>query len=68
MSVDYLEEAVQIYQFKQLNKSFLVEIVESFPEWLLYGSKYGSEIAVKFNEKTKWVSFYPIFSYGAYSY
>lgn len=48
--VDYLEEAAQIYQEKQLNKSFLVEVIESFPEWLLYGSNSGSEIAVKINE------------------
>lgn len=48
--IDYLEEVAFAYQYKQLNKSFLVEVIESFPEWLLYGSNSGSQIAIQINE------------------
>ncbi len=48
--VDYLEEATLVYKDRQLTKSFLVEVIESFSEWLLYGDNSGSEIAVNINK------------------
>lgn len=48
--IDYIEEASFVYQNKQLNKSFLVEIIESFPEWLLYGKNSRVEIAININK------------------
>lgn len=48
--IDYLEEASLIYKDRTLTKSFLVDVIESFSEWLLYGGKSGSEVAVTLNK------------------
>lgn len=51
--IDYLEESNIIYHDKQITKLFLVEIIESFPEWLIYGSNSGNLIAQTISETLK---------------
>lgn len=44
--IDYLEEVNLIYKNKEMTKFFLVNIIESFPNWLIYGNNSGDEIAL----------------------
>lgn len=43
--IDYLEEANVVYNDIEITKLFLVEIIESFSEWLIYGRNSGNLIA-----------------------
>lgn len=43
--IDYLEEANVVYNDREITKLFLVEIIESFSEWLIYGRNSGNLIA-----------------------
>lgn len=44
--IDYLEEAQELFKNKDFTKFFLVEVIEAFSEWLLYGDKSGNGIAL----------------------
>lgn len=45
--IDYIEEANIVYKDEKFTKSLLVDIIESFSYWLLYGEQSGNEIALK---------------------
>lgn len=45
--IDYLEEVTNLYPNNNVTQSFLVDTIESFPEWLLYGEQTGNSIALK---------------------
>lgn len=44
--IDYIEEASNLYKDREFTKSFLVSVIESFPDWLLYGESSGNEISL----------------------
>lgn len=48
--IDYLEEVNNIYSHEIISQSFLVDVIEAFPEWLLYGKQSGNEIVIKINK------------------
>lgn len=48
--VDYLEDVGVVFVDCDFTQSFLVDVIESFPEWLLYGEQSGNEIAVEINK------------------
>lgn len=45
--IDYLKEVELVFADCEFTQFFLVEVIEAFPEWLLYGSHSGNEIALK---------------------
>lgn len=51
--LDYLEESNQMFKDRDFTKSFLVDIIESFPEWLLYGENSGNEITLTIQKSYK---------------
>jgi integrase len=44
--IDYIEEAAELFKDKNFTKSFLVNIIESFPDWLMFGESSGNEITL----------------------
>lgn len=48
--IDYLEEANILYKNKDLTNFFLVNVIEAFPEWLLYGNNSGNDIALEIHK------------------
>lgn len=48
--IDYLEEAELVFQHKSITKIFLVEIIESFSDWLIYGENSGNKISKEINK------------------
>lgn len=44
--IDYIEEASTVFKDRDFTKSFLVDVIESFPDWLLFGENAGNEIAL----------------------
>lgn len=48
--IDYLEEVNIVFSDSEFTQFFLVEVIESFPEWLLYGNQSGNDIALKIHK------------------
>lgn len=48
--IDYLEETHTLFPKTVITVSFLVDIIEAFPEWLLYGNNSGNDTAIKINK------------------
>ncbi len=49
--IDYIEEASSVFTDKEFTKSFLVDVIESFPDWLLFGESSGNEISLEIQKK-----------------
>lgn len=45
--IDYLEEANLTFKDKEFTKLFLVDVIESFPDWILYGNNSGNDISLE---------------------
>lgn len=48
--IDYIEEVNITYSDTPITKSFLIAVIESFFDWLVYGGNSGNELAKKINE------------------